>query len=174
MQPFAARGDQSIPDPTNSLMNPLAFYQIRLSDLSRTGQGACKVMGSRPGAMFSIRSSIKALVLLALAALVAMRAVDLYAQLRLDNSDPLLAFPLTVILPSLLIVLLAAMPAAHSREGILMRIGTMIQLCLIIALPPFALFLTLGLPVVFLVVEIFETRAPRSIHGPLVRLMVRC
>ena len=41
-----------------------------------------------------------------------------------------------------------------------MQIGTMIQLLLIIALPGFALYLALGIPVVFLVIELFETRAP--------------
>ena len=41
-----------------------------------------------------------------------------------------------------------------------MQVGTMIQLLLIIALPGFALYLALGFPVVFLVIELFETRSP--------------
>ncbi len=41
-----------------------------------------------------------------------------------------------------------------------MQVGTMIQLLLIIALPGFALYLALGFPVAFLVIELFETRSP--------------
>ena len=65
------------------------------------------------------------------------------------------------------------MPGAESREGILMRAGTMIQLCLIVLLPSAALYLALGLPVVFLVVELFETRVPHVIREPIVRIAVR-
>lgn len=54
-----------------------------------------------------------------------------------------------------------------------MRAGTMIQLCLIVLLPSAALYLALGLPVVFLVVELFETRVPHVIREPIVRIAVR-
>jgi len=68
--------------------------------------------------------------------------------------------------------LLLAMPATRSREGALMRLGTIIQLALIILLPPVALYLALGLPVVFLVVELFETRLPQPLRDPIVRAVL--
>jgi hypothetical protein len=104
--------------------------------------------------------------------LLAGRALIAGANVRGGDPDALLALPLTAIFPALLVLLLSMMPPARSREGILMRIGTMAQLCLIILLPPLALYLALGLPVVFLVVELFETRVPRAIREPLVRLAV--
>jgi len=53
-----------------------------------------------------------------------------------------------------------------------MRVGAMIQLWLVIVLPVVALYLTLGFPVVFLVVELFETRLPPRLREPLARLVV--
>ncbi len=41
-----------------------------------------------------------------------------------------------------------------------MQLGAMVQILLIIAFPRFALYLALGFPVVFLFVELFETRMP--------------
>ena len=84
----------------------------------------------------------------------------------------LLAFPFGAVLPAVLLILLALMPPTRTREGLLMRVGAMMQLWLIIALPRFALHLALGFPVVFLAVELFETRVPRRIRDPLVRLVV--
>ena len=71
-----------------------------------------------------------------------------------------LAFPLTVILPAVAFVYIGLLKHLVSEEGVLMQIGVMIQLILILALPGFALYLPLGFPVVFLVVELFETKAP--------------
>ena len=50
-----------------------------------------------------------------------------------------------------------------------MQLGAMIQLALIIAIPPAALYLALGFPVVFLVVELFETRLPAGLRDPIKR-----
>ncbi len=50
-----------------------------------------------------------------------------------------------------------------------MRLGTLVHLILIVALPSVALHLALGFPFVFLTVELFETRLPSSIKAPFSR-----
>src|SRR5262245_60747879 len=92
--------------------------------------------------------------------LFAWRASGIAQGLRHGDEQPLLTFPLAVIFPTVLIAALLLLPPAETREGLLMRIGTIIQLLLIIGLPPLALYLALGLPVVFLVAELIETRLP--------------
>jgi len=103
---------------------------------------------------------------------VLVRIVIAIVEVRGGNERPLLALPLTVLFPAILVVILAAMPPAKSREGLLMRIGTMIQLLLIITFPAASLLLALGLPVVFLVVEIFETRLPTGLRLRLTKAFI--
>jgi len=122
--------------------------------------------------MYAIRGELKALLLMGALVLFVRRALTVYEHLREGDPDPLLAFPLTVIFPTLLILLLLRMPPTRSREGALMCIGTIVQLTLILLLPGLALYLALGMPVVFLAVELFETRMPRRIREPLVRMAV--
>lgn len=74
-----------------------------------------------------------------------------------------LTFPLSVILPVMVFSFLATRRSMASQEGALMQLGAMMQILLIIALPSFALYLALGFPVVFLMVELFETRLPKSL-----------
>lgn len=87
--------------------------------------------------------------------------------------DPLNAFGFSVILPLTLILLIMSLGPNRTRESGLMRVGTMIQLILIMSLPNVALHLLLGLPLVFLAVEIFETRLPRRVRDPVARILVR-
>jgi hypothetical protein len=105
-------------------------------------------------------------------AIAVLRAADVVHSLARGAEHELLAYPLTVIFPATLIGSLLLMPPAESREGLLMRVGTIIQLLLIIALPTCALYLALGLPIVFLVVELFETRLPQALRDRLARLVV--
>lgn len=83
----------------------------------------------------------------------------------LKNGDQtaFLAFPLSVVLPAMIFAFLATRRGMASQEGALMQLGAMMQILLIIALPGFALYLALGFPVVFLMVELFETRLPNSL-----------
>lgn len=83
----------------------------------------------------------------------------------LINSDQtaFLAFPLSVVLPAMIFSFLATRRGMASQEGALMQLGAMMQILLILALPSFALYLALGFPVVFLMVELFETRLPNSL-----------
>lgn len=122
--------------------------------------------------MFRLRRSIKLALALAIASGVGVRLATMVTALAEGDPDHLLAFPLAVIFPAFLAGLLLAMPATRSREGALMRLGTIIQLALIILLPTVALYLALGLPVVFLVVELFETRLPRALREPVVRAVL--
>lgn len=75
-----------------------------------------------------------------------------------------LTFPLSVVLPVMVFSFLATRRTMASQEGALMQFGAMLQILLIIALPRFALYLALGFPVVFLLVELFETKLPNSIR----------
>lgn len=88
-----------------------------------------------------------------------------FAITYLTNGDQtaFLAFPLSVVLPSMIFAFLATRRSMASQEGALMQLGAMMQILLIIALPSFALYLALGFPVVFLMVELFETRLPNSL-----------
>ena len=122
--------------------------------------------------MFRLRRSIKLALALVVSSGVLARLITMVSALAEGNPDELLAFPLTVIFPAILARLLLALPATRSREGALMRLGTIIQFALIILLPPLALYLALGLPVVFLVVELFETRLPQHLRDPIVRAVL--
>jgi len=102
------------------------------------------------------------------------RLHDVFTQLHQGNETPLLIFPFTVIFPCLLILLMLKMQPAQSREGLLMRFGMIVHILLILFFYPWALYLALGFPFVFLVVEIFETRLPKSISQPLSRLVLKC
>lgn len=122
--------------------------------------------------MFRLRRSIKLALALTIGSGVVARFAIVVSALSRSDPDHLLSFPLTVIFPAILAGLLLALPATRSREGALMRLGTIIQLALIILLPPVALYLALGLPVVFLVVELFETRLPQPLRDPIVRAVL--
>jgi hypothetical protein len=123
-------------------------------------------------AKFKIRPFARLVAGCACIALASWRFFDVVRSLAHGDEHALLAYPLTVVFPAVLIAILLMMPAAESREGLLMRVGTIAQLLLVIALPEFALHLALGLPVVFLVVELFETRLPSALRDRLVRLVV--
>ena len=100
-------------------------------------------------------------VLVALALCVlAIRGHFAIADLINHDQTRFLAFPLTVILPASAFAFLAWRRNIASQEGVLMQLGAMIQILLIISVPKFALHLALGCPVVFLVVELFETKMP--------------
>lgn len=94
------------------------------------------------------------------------------ASVSAGDANLLLAFPLTVIFPVILVVALLNMKPTKTREGLLMRFGTLIHLLLIIGLPQFALLLVLGFPFVFLSVELFETRLPKRLSNPLSKLVL--
>lgn len=107
-------------------------------------------------------SVVFGMVLVAICLLV-LRGYSAVADLIQQDQTRFLALPLTVILPSLAFVFLALRRDMASQEGVLMQLGAMIQILLIIAVPDLALHLALGFPVVFLVVELFETKMPSSI-----------
>lgn len=95
---------------------------------------------------------------------VVVRAFYAVSDLIAGDVTAFLAFPLTVVLPALAFAFVGQLKGMVSEEGVLMQIGVLIQLILIISLPSFALYLVLGFPVVFLVVELFETKAPPTLR----------
>ena len=116
-----------------------------------------------------------AILILTLAAAAGTLAGFVVAVLAAVDGDiePLNAFGFGVILPVTGVLLILSLGPSRTREGALMRIGCALQLILIISLPRFALHLLLGLPVVFLAVELFETRLPAWLREPLARFVVR-
>lgn len=92
---------------------------------------------------------------------VISRAAIAIRKLHDGDVSAILAFPLTVILPMFAFIYVGRLNNMVSEEGALMQLGVMIQLLLILSFPSFALYLVLGFPVVFLVVELFETKAPK-------------
>ena len=122
--------------------------------------------------MFKLRTMARVSLLAILLGATLVRAAAMIISLQSGDERAFLAFPLTVIFPAALVILLASMPPAKSREGLLMRVGTIIQLLLIIMLPAVSLYLALGLPVVFLAVELFETRVPLGMRMAISRMVV--
>lgn len=119
--------------------------------------------------MHRIRLEVIVAVSIIASALFVWQAGVAIADLIDGDEASFLAFPLAVILPALALGFLVARRGMASAEGALMQLGTMIQLVLIIALPDLALHLALGFPVVFLAVELFETRLPHGIRDPIRR-----
>ena len=100
------------------------------------------------------------------------RAAAVVRALQGGDERLLLGFPLSVICPAVLVILLFLMPPARTREGLLMRIGAIVQLLLIILIPSLSLYLALGLPVVFLAVEMFERHVPLAIRAFVTKIVV--
>ena len=114
--------------------------------------------------MFCISRKVLSGLMAAAVCLVLARGSMAVAALLDGNPTDVLAFPLAVIMPALAFVFLASLKGMGSEEGVLMQLGAMIQLLLILALPVIALHLALGLPVVFLLVELLETKAPNRLR----------
>ncbi len=124
--------------------------------------------------LYKIKSLVVFTLSVAVAIAVAVRVFEVAKGLQNSEETAFLAFPLSVMIPALAYLFLATRRGMFSQEGVLMQLGTMIQLMLIIALPKFALFLALGIPVVFLVVEIFETRFPIKIRLWVKKQIISC
>ncbi|MCY1708420.1 hypothetical protein [Pannonibacter sp. SL95] len=105
--------------------------------------------------------------------LVFLRGYSAVADIANGDPSEVLAFPLTVIMPGLAFAFLALRRDVSTQEGALMQMGAMIQILLIIALPSFGLHLALGFPIVFLIVEIFETRMPLMIKVKILQRLLK-
>lgn len=123
---------------------------------------------------FNIRPFVVFLLSIAATIAVATRAIEAVRGLQTADETAFLAFPLAVMIPALAFLFLATRRGMSSQEGVLMQLGTMVQLLLIIALPRYALYLALGFPVVFLVVELFETRSPAKVRDWVKKQVVSC
>lgn len=118
----------------------------------------------QPKVLFALSS-----ILLIAAALRLWQAISLW---QAGINYGVEAYTFSVFFPCLLFTALALLKNAKTKEGLLIRLGCMIQLILIISLPNLSLHLTLGFPVVFLAVELFETRVPKSVSEPIERLII--
>lgn len=106
------------------------------------------------------------------AILVAWRGYLAISDLIDDDQSAFLTFPMSVILPVMMFSFLATRRSIASQEGALMQLGAMVHILLIIALPSFAIYLALGFPVVFLFVELFETRLPNVAKTAIKRRLI--
>lgn len=122
---------------------------------------------------YAMRKEMQAVILALVALVVTIRLIWAIHSWQNGVNAPLLSYAFCVVFPASLAVLLLLMPATRTKEGLLMRFGTVIQLLLILSIPPYALYLALGLPVVFLVIELFVTRIPNPISAPLERLILK-
>jgi hypothetical protein len=123
--------------------------------------------------MYNIRREILAALAAIATGLILWRAAMAVAKLMGGDATAFLAFPLSVMLPALAFGFLVTLRDLASDEGALMQLGAIIHLLLILALPGFALYLALGFPVVFLVVELFEVHMPKRLRDMLKRGVLR-
>lgn len=121
---------------------------------------------------YKIRPQIKLVVIGLLSIVMAARFVSAIKSFNSGQFAEIQSYAFCVILPAVLLILLLWLDEARTKEGLLMRVGSIIQLFLIISLPPVSLYLALGFPVVFLVVEIFSTRVPKIITAPIEKVII--
>ncbi len=122
--------------------------------------------------MHRIKLSVILGMICVAASLVVFRIYSAIVDLAKGDQTAVLAVPLTVILPGLAFAFLTTRRGMASREGALMQMGALIQLLLIVALPGFALYLALGFPIVFLFVELFETKMPVTVKTSITRRLL--
>jgi hypothetical protein len=106
------------------------LHQIFLPASSHTG-----VMDRGQAPNFNIRSGVKRALVVTCGLLVAAHLAYVGIARNGGSESVLLAFPLAVVFPALLVVGLLWLPPTATREGALMRLGTVLQLLLILALP---------------------------------------
>lgn len=137
-----------------------------------TGAATSPFQAKRPA--FRPSRLARALIAATAATAAAARLTVAVADAQRGDPSALTGFGFTVLFPLLLIGLALALGPGRTREGVLMRLGTAAQFILVIAVPPFALHLLLGLPVIFLLVELFETRFPRAPRDRIAAWFVTC
>lgn len=124
-------------------------------------------------ATYDVRHQTRLIVLLLTFFAASVRLTSALHEWHEGSKTAIESYSFCVIFPATLIAVFAFMKGAKTKEGLLMRFGSMIQLLLIICLPPFSLYLALGFPVVFLVVELLVTRLPAKVARPLERIIIK-
>ena len=114
---------------------------------------------------FSLNNRTIKTLLFLLSSIALYRLIYALVDLQQGSADALGIFPFSVIFPSAFILfLLLFAPKTRSVEGVYMLFGSVILFLLIILIKSFALHLLLGWPVVFLLVELYATKAPNTIQ----------
>ncbi len=122
---------------------------------------------------YALRKDILITLFIAVGSVCLIRLFFAISSWRSGHNELLEVYSFAVIFPAVLILVLSFLGKTKTKEGLLMRFGTMVQLFLIISIPFFSLYLALGLPVVFLVVELFVQKTPRAIYTPIERMIIR-
>jgi len=122
---------------------------------------------------YALRKEALCALLLAVCTACLVRLFLAILSWRNGHNELLEAYSFSVIFPAFLVLVLLFSGHTKTKEGLLMRFGTMVQLLLIISIPAFSLYLALGLPVVFLVVELFVQKTSREIYVPIERMLIR-
>lgn len=122
---------------------------------------------------YALRKEILIALFVALSSVCLVRLFFAISSWMDGRNELLEAYSFCVIFPAVLIFALSFLGKTKTKEGLFMRFGTMLQLFLVISIPVFSLYLALGLPVVFLVVELFVQKTPRVIYLPIERMIIR-
>jgi len=108
-----------------------------------------------------------------LGCVVFYRFIEASIEFANGNQALMVSYAFTVILPaSFALFLFFYTPPTKSIEGVYMKIGTVVQMMLIISFKEYSLHLFLGLPVVFLFIEIFVTKFPKRLQLYAERLFI--
>ncbi len=121
---------------------------------------------------YSLRAPTKFIVLGVGLVAACFRLMSAITQWQAGENTEIQSDAFCVVFPVSLLAVLTFMGKTRTKEGMLMRFGSMLQVLLILWLPDFALYLALGFPVVFFAVEIFCTRIPRKLAHPIERVIL--
>lgn len=122
--------------------------------------------------LHKLRPSTIIAVLIVGLTIAAIRFFHATYEWSIGNNTEIEAYSFTVLFPLFLIVILVLFKRTKTKEGLLMRFGAILHLLLILGLENLSLYLALGFPVVFLVVEIFTTRLPGKLTQPIERVFI--
>lgn len=114
-----------------------------------------------------IRNHLRLYAVAVICTAVSARIMVAWWTVPFGNPEWVVGLGIEVILPALLAISMLSTTPSPTSEGALLRAGTALHMLFILGIPPFALHLALGLPCVFLVVELVYNYAPQRLGLPL-------
>lgn len=127
----------------------------------------------KQGMTWVIRRSTRLAVLACAFTAAAIRLAAALQDWSAGSYTAIEAYSFRVVFPAMFITCLVMMHGTRTREGLLMRFGTILQLLMIICIPPAAEYLALGFPVVFMVVELLVAKLPPAIARPIEKVIIQ-